>query len=90
MPFPITKEVSIGGVLVGVRCDKIVSLDHQTILSCVATLGPVIYEEKMTLPVDNHTYSQEQAQKDFDAHVEKVARLCVGRSVSLNIADSLK
>lgn len=89
MAFPISKNIQIGDRTVSTVSDKIVREDHSVIVAVTATIGSVVYTEHWTLPHDNHAYSQEQAQKDFDAHLEKVAREALGRMKAHDVAEGL-
>ena len=73
-----------------VVCTKTVRVDHSTVVTVTASVGIISYSENWTLPTDNHAYSQEQSQKDFDTHVKKVAREAVGRLVAQEVSEGLK
>jgi hypothetical protein len=89
----IKKTVKIGEREVSVVAEKKVAADRSVTFLVTATVASgaeaVHYEEVWTLPHDNHEYSKEQAQKDFDAHIERVARGAVGRAVAHEVSESL-
>jgi len=90
MNWPIKKTIDINGVGVSVTVEREITPDHRTVLKATATHETVEYSERMSLPHDNHSYSQEQAQVDFDAFLLKVARGALGRHVSKQLSDNLK
>jgi hypothetical protein len=87
--WPKTKELKIGDRTVTVTADKTVT-DGRVVIGATATCGTVVYKENWTLPHDNHEYSQAQAQIDFEAHVQKVARGAAGRCVAHEVSDGLQ
>lgn len=85
---PIQKSITLGTTTVQV-------VSHQPdpnipVVEAAATVGNVVYAERWTLPTENPDYSLAQAQKDFDAHIQKVAAAAVGRFVSQQHLDSLQ
>jgi hypothetical protein len=87
--WPIKKTVTINGIDVSVTADKITRPDHLAVIKVTATAGDVSHCEMMTLPKNNPAYSQTQAQKDFDAHIVKVATECASKRNAHSVADSL-
>ena len=90
MTWPKSKKVTVGNQTVSTTSNKIVRPDHAVIIEATATLGQVSYTEMWTLPHHNPSYSKEQAQKDFDAHLVKVATETVGRATAHEVSESLE
>jgi len=90
MQWPINTTILVDGRNVHVVVTKSKTKDHRTILNCKATVGAVTYEENCPLPHDNASYSQEQAQKDFEAFLLKVGRGALGRHVSDEVSENFK
>jgi hypothetical protein len=87
--WPIKKTVTINGIDVSVTADKSTRPDHLAVIKVTATAGDVSHCEMMTLPKNNPSYAAVQCQKDFDAHVLKVATEAAGKYVAHTVADSL-
>jgi hypothetical protein len=88
--WPIKKTIKVGNEDVSTVATKFVRPDHAVIIEATATVGQVSYIEMWTLPHHNPTYSKEQAQKDFDAHLLKVATETVGRATAHDVSEQLE
>lgn len=85
----IEKQITIGERTVKVIAEKQVRPDHRVVMKVSATSRELSHCEMWTLPHDNPNYSQEQAQKDFDTHCEKVARGLLGKRTAHDVTDNL-
>ena len=86
----IVKNVMVGNQSVQAVATKIVRSDGSVIVRVEATAGKITHTQNWTLPHDNPNYSQEQAQKDFETHCNKVATAAMGRVVADSVSDNLK
>lgn len=84
-----TKVVTVGNASVDVLCSGETDAQGMTRVVASAAVGEVTYSEPWLLPHDNPDYTQAQAQKDFETHCTKVARLAAARANSKNILPSL-
>jgi hypothetical protein len=88
--WPIKKDVKVGDHSVATSSEKIVLLDHSVVIKVTATVNGISYVENMTFPKENPNYSKDQAQKDFDTHLKKVAQGALGRHVAHAVSESLE
>jgi hypothetical protein len=88
--WPIKKDVRVGEQMVQTTSTKRVLADHSVVIEVAATVAGITYVENMTLPKENPQYSAQQCQKDFDAHLLKVAQGALGRHTSHSVSDSLQ
>jgi hypothetical protein len=87
--FPIKKDIEINGVSVSITAEKIARQDHLAVIRVTAEANGISHSEMWTLPRNNPAYSKEQAQKDFDAHIEKVATEAASKRNAHDVADNL-
>jgi hypothetical protein len=87
--FPIKREVEINGIAVTVTAEKISRPDHIAVLKVTAEANGVSHTEHWTLPRENPSYSKEQAQADFTAHIQKVAIQAASKKNSADVLESL-
>jgi hypothetical protein len=85
----IKGKVTVGNRIVEVVSNKISHPNNGVAIKTDANSGNVRYSEVWTLPHDNPHYTQEQAQKDFEAHQKKVALGAAGRAVAFEVAENL-
>jgi hypothetical protein len=89
MKWPIVKTIEVESRAVKVSAKKVVQKDQSVVICATATIGNVSYAENWRLPRGNPKYTQEQGQKDFLAHLLKVATEAAGRKTAHEIAEHL-
>jgi hypothetical protein len=87
--WPIKKQVTINGIDVSVTAEKVAREDNLAVVSVTAEANGVSHTEHWTLPRENPSYSKEQAQADFTAHIQKVAVQAASKKNSADVLESL-
>ena len=90
MAFPVKKQLTVGGVQVSIVAEKVARPDQLCVIKVTAEANGISHAECWTLPRSNPSYSKEQAQKDFDAHVLKVATEAASKRNAHDLTEALQ